>query len=203
MTDSQTRWKNLFKGKDESLLDREFQLLASRYAESHRFYHTMEHVVSSLQHLDDFSDFKNKQLVEIALWFHDVVYEPLKGNNEEKSALFAQKAMERLGFDVKSINRTMELIILTKHPSQPKTLDEQYLIDIDLSILGSNPALYAEYETWIRKEYRYVPWFLYKRGRRKILESFLAQPSIYSSAEFSERYESVARTNLENALFSL
>ena len=203
MTDPQTRWKKLFEGKDGSLLEEAFDLIVGRYAESHRFYHTMSHVLSCLRQLDDLPDFKNKHLVEIALWFHDVVYEPLKTNNEEESALFAQKTMLRLDIDDESITRIMALIILTKHPSQPKTLDEQYLIDVDLSILGSKPALYAQYETWIRKEYRYVPSFLYKKGRRKVLKSFLDQPTIYSSAVFRERYERIARTNLESAILAL
>ncbi|MBV1881344.1 MAG: hypothetical protein KUG82_06905 [Pseudomonadales bacterium] len=137
MTEPQTRWQKLFNSKEESLLDKEFHLLASRYAESHRFYHTLDHVISCL------------------------------------------------------------------HPSQPVTADEKYLLDIDLSILGATPALYAEYETWIRKEYRYVPGFFYKKGRRKVLESFLAQPSIYLSADFKERNESAARTNLEKAILAL
>ena len=203
MTNLQKRWNKLFINAKETLLTKEFLSLEGRYKESHRFYHTLEHVVACLRHLDSLSDCEEWRLVEMAVWFHDVVYDPLKSDNEEKSALFAQRALTRLGVDTESVDRVMALIILTKHPSHPQSLGEKYLLDIDLSILGADSALYEKYEAWIRKEYRFVPGILYKKGRRKVLNSFLEQPSIYSTENFRDRYERVARVNLEKALSSL
>ncbi len=88
------------------------------------------------------------------------------------------------------ISQIEHLVVLTKHPSLPETNDEKYLIDIDLAILAAKKEDYDRYESCIRREYQFVPSFLYKRGRKKILMSFAESDRIYWTDLFYNKYES-------------
>lgn len=58
------------------------------------------------------------------------------------------------------------------------------MVDIDVSMLGSRTDLYQEFEQAIRKEYKKIPSFLYKRGRKKVLSGFLSREHIYTTPVF-------------------
>lgn len=88
----------------------------------------------------------------------------------------------------------------TRHTAVPVGMDEQVLVDIDLSILGAAPQRFAEYEAQIRQEYKHVPSFLFRRKRKAILRSFLERSHIYSTSYFRERLEDAARSNLRRAV---
>ncbi|HTE16608.1 MAG TPA: N-methyl-D-aspartate receptor NMDAR2C subunit, partial [Burkholderiales bacterium] len=121
-------------------------------------------------------------------------------DNEEKSAAWALRVMRESAIAAGACQRVRELIMKTCHDALPDTPDEQALVDIDLSILGADAARFDEYENQVRAEYGWVPQFLFNRTRRKILESFLARPSIYSTAYFRSRLEKKARENIARSL---
>jgi predicted metal-dependent HD superfamily phosphohydrolase len=81
--------------------------------------------------------------------------------------------------------------------------DSALVVDIDLSILGQDPSTYAEFEKDVREEYRWVPWLLYRRKRREILQSFLDRKYIYAMPHFRNRYEQATRSNLRSAIGKL
>lgn len=81
--------------------------------------------------------------------------------------------------------------------------DSLYLIDFDLAILGEPPCIYAEYVQKVRAEYAMFPDFLYKRGRRKVLQYFLEMDTIFKTREFIDHYELQARENLKAELQGL
>jgi predicted metal-dependent HD superfamily phosphohydrolase len=68
---------------------------------------------------------------------------------------------------VDAAERVRSLVLATRHCALPVTRDEQVLVDIDLAILGAEPARFAKYEQQIRAEYSFVPGFLFKRKRRE------------------------------------
>jgi predicted metal-dependent HD superfamily phosphohydrolase len=90
------------------------------------------------------------------------------------------------------------LILITQHPSNPPSNDAKMLVDIDLSILGADKVIFAEYERNIRKEYSWVEASIYCIERRKVLRSFLTQQQIYQTDYFYTRREQQARDNIEN-----
>ena len=178
--------------------------LIKSYSEPHRFYHTIHHVHDCMEkfiqiehHLTD------RYSVGIALLYHDIVYDPKADNNEEKSAKTARRVMMKYDFDTAKTDKVYEFILLTKHPSEPNSVDEQFLIDIDLSILGASPEIYKTYEENIRKEYSFVPEYLYKKGRSKLLQTFLNKKKIFKTEIFAELYEGHARNNLAAAISKL
>jgi predicted metal-dependent HD superfamily phosphohydrolase len=77
------------------------------------------------------------------------------------------------------------------------------VVDIDLAILGQNPAVYDRFERNVRREYFFVRWPRYVAGRSAVLRGFLDRPRIYGTDAFHGRFEATARQNLERALAAL
>jgi predicted metal-dependent HD superfamily phosphohydrolase len=122
---------------------------------------------------------------------------------KKKSARWALRVMSESGLTTQAQDRVRALILATRHDAPPDTPDAQVLVDIDLSILGAHAARFDEYEQQVRDEYAWVPAFLFRRTRRKILEAFLARPSIYATVHFHSQLEKKARENLARALLKL
>jgi predicted metal-dependent HD superfamily phosphohydrolase len=200
-----TRWFGLFQQYAEiDYIYKGLEDLVQKYTEPNRHYHNLNHVNTCLNAFDQTVDhISDKFCVEAAIWFHDVIYDPQKGDNEHLSAKHASAFLGKTNVEEKKISKIENLICLTKHPANPLSGDEKILLDIDLMILGSEPKLYEEYEKSIRKEYSFVPSHLYKMGRKKLLKSFIERKKIFETSFFVQRYETQARDNLEKAINNL
>lgn len=175
--------------------------LVAQYEEAERRYHTPQHLEECLLLFDRMKAAPDHPSeVEMALWFHDAVYEIRGGDNEERSATWAFDALLQNGGDGAIVARVRELVLATRHKALPRTLDEQVLVDVDLAILGAPPERFAEYERQIRDEYTYAPGFLFRMKRREILRSFLDRPAIFSRPELHRELEQQARANLQSAI---
>lgn len=178
--------------------------LIIRYAEQHRAYHTPQHLQACFAHFEQVQDqCDHPDEVALALWFHDAIYDTHAHDNEEKSAELAVECLISQKIMPIKIERVRKLISATKHLSSATDNDTALLLDIDIGILGSSPTRYVQYEKQIREEYCWVPEELYKQGRKKVLQQFLAHPCIYASAFFKEQYEQQAQLNLRKALSEL
>ena len=138
--------------------------------------------------------------VEIALWFHDAIYELKAQDNEARSAAWAGQVLIEAGVGPEVCVRVHQLIMATCHAALPTTPDQDLLVDIDLSILGADPERFDEYEVQVRQEYSWVPGLLFRRKRREILAGFLDRPHIYTTARFRERFEASARENVQHSM---
>lgn len=175
------------------------QLLA-RYAEPHRRYHSQQHVHECLAHLSPALHLaEHPGEVEIALWFHDAVYELKAQDNEAQSAQWAVRELMAAGLAAEVRERVAALIMATQHAALPASGDAQLLVDVDLAILGATPGRFAEYERQIREEYAWVPGWIFRRKRRAVLRQFLDREPLYATAHFRERLEVAARRNLAQA----
>lgn len=125
-----------------------------------------------------------------------MVYNPTNKDNEEKSAAVAQKRLADISFPADRIERCVAHILATKGHAVYPDSDTNYFTDADLAVLGSDWDKYADYSAAIRREYSIYPDLLYKPGRRKILQHFLAMERIFKTNEFFFRLEKQARTNL-------
>jgi predicted metal-dependent HD superfamily phosphohydrolase len=178
--------------------------LLARYAEPHRAYHTQQHLAECLALCDEFRALAGRPAeVEIALWFHDAVYDVHRHDNEAVSAEWARAALLDAGASPDVAGRVEALVLATRHSAAPATADEQLLVDIDLAILGAAPARFAEYEAQIRVEYGFVPPAVFNGKRGAILAGFLARPALYGTAALHARFEAAARANLRQAIASL
>ena len=169
-----------------------------------RHYHTAAHLEACLQEFDQVRDLAlHISEVELALWFHDVVYIPWRSDNEARSAALAAGMMTAGGADSAAIHRVVTSIMATRHQDRAPNGDAALVVDIDLSILGRPEDVYQEFERNVRREYWWVSRRKFAAGRCAILESFLKRPSIYRFPEFQRRYEVPARLNLAAAMARL
>jgi len=181
-----------------------FNALRSAYSEKHRHYHTTSHIEFCLVLFSKFRCIANEPTdVQLAIWFHDAIYNPMSSDNEERSADWAATFLRENGCAEEQCNRVRGLILATMHDAPAADQDTQLLVDIDLAILGVDRDSYQEFEKNVRREYKWVPGPLFRRERRKILQSFLDRKSIYSTKPFRETHEGQARRNIESALNAL
>jgi predicted metal-dependent HD superfamily phosphohydrolase len=199
-----TRWLRLMSSLKLPAEEESFTALVGAYSEKHRHYHTVEHIDYCLRELDSAKDLASEPAeVEFALWFHDAIYDPYRSDNEQKSAELACSLLQRHCVDPERIARVRAHIMATRHEAPVTMPDSQLVVDIDLSILGSEEAVYAQFEENVREEYRWVPSIMFRRKRAEILESFLMRPYIYCTESFRTRYEAQAWRNLSYAISAL
>jgi predicted metal-dependent HD superfamily phosphohydrolase len=178
--------------------------LLARWAEPHRRYHTLQHLHECLALFERDGAFAERPgEVAIALWFHDAIYDTARHDNEAESATWASSVLLQAGAAPDVAARVYALIMATRHSEVPGTLDARLLVDIDLAILGAEPARFAEYERQIRDEYGFVPEDIFCEKRGEILRGFLARPSLFSTPTYADRFDAPARANLARAIASL
>jgi predicted metal-dependent HD superfamily phosphohydrolase len=181
--------------------DEILRLVLAAYFEPHRKYHTLQHLSECIAALEPVRALApHGAEIEFALWFHDAIYDVKRSDNEARSAEWARATLEGAGASRESISLVHDLIMITRHDALPQTLDEQILVDVDLSILGADEARFSEFEHQVRQEYAFVPGFLFRMKRKSILRSFLDRQYIYSTPHFRERLEEAARRNLTLAV---
>lgn len=169
--------------------------LLMNYSEARRTYHSLQHLNECLLEFDAAratGEMIRPELVEIALWFHDAVYDPQSSENERLSA---EMALEALG-DTADGQEVARQIMLTNSHQLGDGVDDAWIIDIDLAIFGQDTERVVEYEQQIRQEYAWVPEALYRDKRSEILAGFLTRERIYKSEFFNQRYDESARKNL-------
>lgn len=180
-----------------------FSSLVDLYREPHRHYHNLDHIDACLAWLDWFAGSAQRPAeVELALWFHDVVYDPQRSDNEQRSAEFAARCLGDLDVSDAAIARITQHIVATAHHGTT-TGDAALLTDIDLSILGAAPADFDRFEQQVRREYAHVSEEAYRIGRTRVLTNFLSRPQIYATAVVGDLLEAQARNNMERAIQSL
>jgi predicted metal-dependent HD superfamily phosphohydrolase len=181
-----------------------YQDLVRRYAEPDRHYHTLKHIehclneLARVRHLAKWPD-----AIEIALWYHDVVYNTKAHDNEDHSAVQAAVVLQSAHVSPRMISKVRQLILATKHTAPSEDPDTQLLLDIDLSILGQEQAVFDRYEQAIRREYSWVPDDMFTQRRAELLRGFQSRGRIYRTEFFFEAYERQAHQNLSHSLSKL
>ncbi|KAI9029224.1 hypothetical protein DFJ74DRAFT_603308 [Hyaloraphidium curvatum] len=205
--------------------------LASLYSANDRAYHTLAHVEWLLRLLPGspghplgaFTDGgEDWTAAELAIWFHDAMYDPRagKGDNERASeALWREFADEALvsGGMAGKVSR-MILATVDHRLPEPHDATDAAFLDMDLSILAAPPGNgagsdasgnasgwdigYDEYASRIRREYFHYPDEAYKAGRAAVLRGFLARDRLYFSSRARD-WEPRARDNLAREIAAL
>lgn len=180
-----------------------FQTLSQLYAQPHRAYHNLDHINDCLRQLDA-SGAPQDLALELAIWYHDAIYEPLSPTNEQDSAALLQAHADSLGLDNALVDNARRLILITKHYDRAHAPDEQLLADIDRSVLARDPQGYDDYASAIRAEYASVDDQRYRKGRGEFLRSQLAQPRLFFT-DWAARagLERRARVNIQRELAAL
>ncbi len=192
--------------EDQQLIDRFWQEILLAYTGKKRHYHSTSHIYNMLLQAEDIKErIVDFDVLQFAIWYHDIVYKSAKSDNEEQSAIVAKKRLKSFNIEEKCLETISDLIISTKKHEvlRSQNGDNGYLLDIDLSILGTDWTTYKTYCDNIRKEYSIYPDFMYNKGRKKVLQQFLERETLYFSEYFKSQFEAKARENITKELYSL
>src|SRR4051812_38571978 len=181
LDDLRRRWHDALGGGGTPMLrDDIFDELVSAYTAPDRHYHDIRHIADCLNEFEAVRHLaQHPQAVKTAIWFHDVVYDGRRTDNEEQSADVAAAGLRRLGASDAFINEVQQLILFTRHDLEPTTADGKLMVDIDLASLALAPARFDENSRRIRSEYLHVPEDTFIRHRNDMLGGLLKRPRIY------------------------
>jgi predicted metal-dependent HD superfamily phosphohydrolase len=198
------RWKTTWASFGKPSPTRTFDRLVAAYGEPHRAYHTLQHLGECFANLDLFrAAARRAGEIELALWFHDAVYDTHAHDNEERSAAWAKADLFDASLGLETIERIAAMIVATKHAAEPTDPDAKLCVDVDLAILAAPRERFDEYEAEVRREYAWVDDDAFAAGRAQVLESFLRRGRIYATEIAAARFEEKARANLRRSLTKL
>ena len=165
-------------------------MIKTMHCEPHRHYHTLRHLHHLFSLMDSYEqDIYDKNVLTLAILFHDIVYDPKSRDNEVNSMrLFqefaAEAAQDESGkFSEKVVLLVSEFILATKlHEVDPTRVtpgshehsDLMYFLAFDMAILASSPEDYLIYCQRIRKEYIHVEEKAYCTRRAEFLRKCIA-----------------------------
>jgi len=191
---------------DEALLLQEFDHLVTHYTTIDRHYHNLQHIRSLLQLRQQYDDnIHDHDTLSFAIFYHDLVYDIQRDDNEEESALAAGRFMQQTRVPELQANKVMSYIRATQAHSSGDINDNDLalFLDFDMAILGSPADEYRQYAQQIREEYYIYTDHVYNLGRSKVLQQFMQMPNIYSTETFRTRYEKQARENITAEMTAL
>lgn len=179
--------------------------LQEAYQSPGRYYHNWLHIQQLVSLQQAYAhQLTDPEAVLFAIFFHDIIYNPLQPDNEEQSAAAAAAHLHKINYPTEKTGKISDFIIATKtHINTHRDPDLDYFLDFDLQILGASPETYQAYAGQIRQEYQVYPDDVYIPGRKKVLQHFLDMPVIYVTPAFRELYETAARTNIQAELDTL
>ena len=174
--------------------------LLARWAEPHRAYHGLSHLVDGLRALDELG---GARLERTALWFHDAVHTNSTPADEQASAALVWQllAPHESETDIAEIQR---LVLLTAgHHTAAGDGSGQRVCDADLSGLGAEESVYRSNVAGIRAELPQLTEKEWVTGRTTFLTRFLERDRFFGTDVGHARWEKRARANLERELFEL
>ena len=154
--------------------DKPLMELPRRWSEKHRHYHTVNHLIWVLTNIEEDYRFKEltineKHALLLAAFFHDVVYDPKRQDNEDKSIEYFIRSYK--GRDPKMIDTVCEIIECTKHRKHPTNKLQRIMWDADNKGFTRGYDILLQSEKLIRKEFSHLSPEKYKEGRIKFLNS--------------------------------
>lgn len=186
-------------GSDISPAQALWQNIATHYNEPVRAYHNLAHLQQLFIQFEQVKNhLKQPHIIALALYYHDVIYNPLRTDNELKSAEYALDDLSAY-LSAEQCQRIYQLIMMTADHQldDAKDQDGAFLLDMDLSILGTDWLDYKKYAQAIRQEYVHVAKADYQAGRTKVLTGLLAHPRLYLTDYYYQHLERQARENIK------
>lgn len=201
-------WINLLsKFTDKTvLLESTWEDIEKHYTQKNRAYHNLKHLSNMFKEAKKWeAHIEDLEVLHFTIWFHDIIYNSLKKDNELKSAQFAKRILDQTFLDKTRIEKCYQQILLTinHQPPSSASLDDRFLIDFDLEILSKDWKSYKDYSQQVRKEYWMYPYILYKNGRKKAMSHFLERENIYQTPFYQKEKEAQARENIEREIKEL
>ena len=173
--------------------------LCGRLGAPNRRFHNLHHIRDCLRRLDEVAPLlSDRDAVEVALWFHDAVYDPSDGDNERRSAeLFLARSN---GAEPAFRRRVCGLILTTRHQGRAYGNDRRFIEDIDLAGFGAPWEEFMRQGALLREEFAAQSDAQYHAGQIVFLERLKQRPPFFKTDYFRDRYEAKAQENLDRLL---
>lgn len=200
MTPRRARWNALWERLGATPPEQAFNDLEAQYSSPGRHYHSLAHLDAVLAAFDRLRHLApDPDLAELALWLHDVVWEPMRDDCEERSVAWAVEHLPSLA----ASPALSALILETRHLAAPSVDPNAAVVrDADLSILAADEATFDAYERAVRAEYAMIPDEDFRRGRARILAGFASRQPLFFTPVMLAR-EPRARANLARSRSAL
>ncbi|SEP09528.1 Predicted metal-dependent phosphohydrolase, HD superfamily [Trujillonella endophytica] len=175
----------------------EWALVLEAWGQPHRRYHDPAHLAAVLGIVGRLADAAaDPDAVRLAAWYHDVVYDPRRGDNEARSAERARAGLRGL-VPGERVEEVVRLVLLTAgHDAGPDDANGAVLCDADLAVLAGPPDAYAAYASAVREEYGHLSDAEFTAGRIAVLEHLLGLGRLYRLPEVAGEWAPRARANL-------
>ncbi len=173
------------------------QRLLDGYGEAHRHYHTLDHIEHCLGMFEQCKHLVERpDALELAIWFHDIILEPGRHDNEARSADYYLELTDGIQPD-DTRQLVHRLIMTTLHNGGSiDDADGIYMVDIDLSSFGLPWDEFMRDSRAIRAENPQLSDSQYFINQTGFQRSLLARPRFFLSDFFYQRLEQQARANL-------
>lgn len=177
--------------------------IEASYSEPHRCYHTGRHIDHCLTQFDlARHEMEDADAIELALWFHDIEYDPKAHDNELQSAK-RFKQYVRGAMDTELAGKIYRLIMVTMHNDAPEGIDEKYVVDIDLSSFGLPWGEFVRDSLNVQREFSHLSDQEFARRNLKFLKSLQDRPQIFFTDFYKQKYEQTARRNIAKRIATL
>jgi predicted metal-dependent HD superfamily phosphohydrolase len=189
------------------------------YSEPQRVYHNAAHIMDMLELFDTewfqkgsllhvAQNRRTRDRLEAAVWWHDAVYQLAVQrpglSNERASACWAYTELMTNGASSNTALIVHALVLATEHNISSCVPEAQWIVDLDLAILGADEYHFPLYEAHVAAEYGHVPYPEYLGGRAYFLQNFLdSRDYIYQTELFRDRYEERAQDNVKGLIEQL
>lgn len=156
-------------------IDITVDIILKKWSESQRYWHTPKHLYEMLDGVESLFtskliDKKEFEILTIVAIFHDIVYEPKRKDNEEKSIEFMISCVHE--WDKKDdINYISDLIMETKRHNPIDKLSKLFN-NLDIKIINAPFIDLLDWEERIYQEYKWAGKENYKKKRLEFLENF-------------------------------
>ncbi|XP_067677642.1 uncharacterized protein [Haliotis asinina] len=206
--------------------DKWWTTIVNKYTEDQRHYHTLDHIADMCVFYNNWKQrLRNSSAVALAIFFHDIVYDPKSSSNEQDSIQmfrdFAHEAeLTGIMHDPKSSSNEQDSIQMFRDFAHEAELDAylkdaaiqlidatithvavdntdlKFFLDFDMAVLGRPAEGYSNYASQIQREYGHLDNATFNSKRSQVLQNFLARDHIFSTEEFTQLYEGKARSNM-------
>jgi predicted metal-dependent HD superfamily phosphohydrolase len=180
----------------------EWAALVAAWSEPHRRYHDLAHLAAVLGLVGELGGAADPDAVRLAAWYHDVVYDPRRTDNEEISAQRARAGLRGLVDDGRAAEVERLVLLTSGHDPAPEDPNGAVLCDADLAVLAAPAESYAAYASAVRTEYGHLSDEEFTAGRTAVLEHLLALPALYRTSA-ARPWTDRARANMSAELVLL
>lgn len=150
--------------------------LLERWTEPHRCYHGITHLQDLAKQINDAVNAeriteKQKELLLLIALFHDIIYDPTRQDNEERSAeFFMSLCADKTDPDILSVQQA----ILDTKTHVAQTGLSKIFNEMDMNIVERSFDELLDWEKGIRAEYNMFNSEMYKQGRLQFLHTLPA-----------------------------